>query len=71
MKTVELYMRNVHIKYTLVIFTKGPVINADHRELSQILRQHILNIYLLDIRKVYEWENMNSRSNDTTGRIQL
>jgi hypothetical protein len=35
MKTVELYKRNFHIKYTLVIFTKWPVINTDHNELSQ------------------------------------
>jgi hypothetical protein len=24
--------RNFHIKYTSVLFTRGPVINADHKE---------------------------------------
>jgi hypothetical protein len=32
METVELCKRNFHIKYILVLFTKGSVINADHKE---------------------------------------
>jgi hypothetical protein len=48
-KTVELYKRNFHIKYTLVIFTKGPVINADHKELSQNSETAYFETYIIRV----------------------